>query len=69
MIKAKELVDKSVEELEAVYRETCQEHFELLNKYKLTKKLDQPDQLKKKRRMKARLLTIIRQKKSAAQET
>ena len=63
-----EIRDKSVEELEAVYRDTCQEHFELLNKYKLTKKLDQPDQLKKKRRLKARLLTIIRQKKSAAQE-
>lgn len=68
MLKAKELVDKSIEELQAMFNETCQELFELINAYKLTKKHDQPHLLKEKRKDKARLLTIIKQKTVSTKE-
>lgn len=66
MIKAKELRDKSVEDLEASYNDTRKELFYLRNKMQHDKKLDQPHLLRMKRREIARLLTILHEKQSAS---
>jgi large subunit ribosomal protein L29 len=63
MLKAKDLINQSVEELEAQYEDLSREIFELLNELKLARKLDKPHLLKEKKRDRARVLTVLRQKK------
>ena len=62
MLKAKDLINQSVEELEAQYEDLSREVFELLNELKLARKLDKPHLLKEKKRDRARILTVLRQK-------
>ncbi|CCB89997.1 MAG: 50S ribosomal protein L29 [Simkania sp.] len=62
MLKAKDLINQSVEELEAQYEDLSREIFELLNELKLARKLDKPHLLKEKKRDRARILTVLRQK-------
>ena len=62
MLKAKDLINQSVEELEAQYEDLSREIFELLNELKLARKLDKPHLLSEKRRDRARVLTVLRQK-------
>lgn len=62
MLKAKDLINQSVEELEAQYEDLSREIFELLNELKLARKLDKPHLLKEKKRDRARVLTVLRQK-------
>ena len=50
MLKAKDLINQSVEELEAQYEDLSREIFELLNELKLARKLDKPHLLKEKKR-------------------
>jgi large subunit ribosomal protein L29 len=64
MLKAKELRDQSVEELELMYHDTMHEMFELVNKAKMEKP-EQPHLVRQKRRLIARLLTVLREKQSA----
>lgn len=63
MFKAKELRDKSIDELESAYQDLCHELFKLVNEHKMSKKLDQPHRLREKRRDKARILTVLQQKR------
>ncbi len=63
MLKSKELRDKSIDELESTYRDLCQELFQITNEHRMSKKLDKPHRLKEKRRDKARLLTVLQQKR------
>ncbi len=63
MLKAKDLIDKSIDELEATYQDLRHELFKLVNEYKTSKKLDQPHRLREKRREKARILTVLQQKR------
>ncbi len=63
MLKAKELNDKSIQELEAQLQDLSKELFQLVNEYQVNKKLDRPHRLKTMRRDKARLLTIINEKR------
>ncbi|WP_420421936.1 50S ribosomal protein L29 [Simkania sp.] len=62
MLKAKDLINQSVEELEAQYEDLSREIFELMNELKLARKLDKPHLLSEKRRDRARVLTVLRQK-------
>jgi large subunit ribosomal protein L29 len=62
MLKAKDLVNQSKEELEDIYQDLCREIFDLANELRASRKLDKPHLLKGKKRDRARVLTVLRQK-------
>lgn len=64
MLKAKELKDQTLEELELMYHDTMHDYFELVNKSKMAK-LERPHEIREKRKLIARLLTVIREKQTA----
>jgi large subunit ribosomal protein L29 len=66
MMKANELRDQSVEELEATVRDTRKELFEVINEYRQSKKVEKPHLLRHKRRDIARALTVLREKQIQA---
>ncbi len=66
MLKAKDLRDQTLEELEANLQDLQRELYELVNEYKTNKKLDKPHLLPEKRRDRARLLTVIKEKQQQA---
>lgn len=63
MLKAKELINQSIEELEAHCEDLSREIFELMNELKLARKLDKPHLISQKRRDRARILTVLREKR------
>lgn len=63
MYKAKDLKDQSLEELEAIYQDSCKKRFELVNKYKAQKKQEKPHEVKHVRKDIARLLTVMTEKR------
>lgn len=63
MYKAKDLRDQSLDELEAIYDESCKKLFELINLYKTQKKREKPHEIKHTRKDIARLLTIMTEKR------
>jgi large subunit ribosomal protein L29 len=63
MLKAKQLRDQSVDELEAQVLDTRMELFTLVNSKKQTKKLEKPHLIQTKRRDIARLKTVIGEKR------
>ncbi|QVL57962.1 MAG: 50S ribosomal protein L29 [Simkaniaceae bacterium] len=64
MLKASELINQSDEELEAKYEDICRDVFELTNELRVSRKLEKPHELKEKKKDRARILTVLRQKKS-----
>lgn len=62
MYKATELRDQSLEELEAMYDESCKKLFELINEFKSQKKREKPHEIKHARKDIARLLTVMTEK-------
>ncbi|MDJ0651563.1 MAG: 50S ribosomal protein L29 [Simkaniaceae bacterium] len=64
MLKARELINQSNEELEAQYEDICRDIFELTNELRVSRKLEKPHELKEKKKDRARILTVLRQKKS-----
>ncbi len=64
MLKASELINQSNEELEAQYEDICRDIFELTNELRVSRKLEKPHELKEKKKDRARILTVLRQKKS-----
>jgi len=60
---AQELRDQSVEELEANLLDLDKERFELINEYQLNKKVDHPHRLRQQRRDRARILTVLNEKR------
>ncbi|MEM8727437.1 MAG: 50S ribosomal protein L29 [Chlamydiota bacterium] len=64
MLKASELIDQSNEELKARYKDICRDIFELRNRLLVSRKLEKPHELKEKKKDRARILTILRQKES-----
>ncbi len=62
-MKTKELRDQSVDELLAKAEDINRELFELKSKLGLEKKLDHPHLIKDHKRNRARILTILREKK------
>lgn len=63
MPKAKELRDQSKEELEALYADLSKEIFELRNELKTTRKLEKPHLIRLKKKDRARVLTVLQEKK------
>jgi len=69
MGKAKEFRDMSIEELEALLRDTRNELFHLVNEIKMSKKFEKPHRLYQKKKDIARLLTVITEKQSQVQQS
>lgn len=63
-MKANELINLSDEELEARYEDLCRDIFDLTNELRVSRKLEKPHELKNKKKDRARILTVLRQKKS-----
>lgn len=63
MYKAKELRDQSIEELEAIYEDSCRQLFQLNNKRANEKSNSAPHEAKHVRKDIARLLTVISEKR------
>ena len=66
MTKASDLRDMAVPELELAVDDLNKEIFALINERSRTKKTDNPHLLREKKKQKARLLTILSEKQSAA---
>lgn len=64
MLKASNLRDMSVDELQATLRDLAKEIYDLVNEMKRTSKPEKPHMLRQKRKDKARLLTILHEKQS-----
>lgn len=64
MLKAKELKSKTTDELEASYEDLCREIYQLNNDLRVSRKLEKPHLLKEKKKDRARILTVLRQKKN-----
>ena len=60
----KELRNQSIEELQVRAEEINRELFELRSKLALEKKLDKPHLIKMNKRTKARILTVLQEKKA-----
>ena len=67
MYKAKELRDQSIEELNAIYEDSCRKLFELVNEFKSQKKRNKPHEIRHARKDIARLLTVISEKQREAE--
>jgi large subunit ribosomal protein L29 len=65
MQRAKQYQDQSVEELKVVYKDLSKEIFDLTNELRIARKIDKPHLLKQKRRDRARVLTVLKQKSDA----
>lgn len=63
MYKAKNLRDQNLDELEAIYDESCKKLFELINQFKSQKKREKPHEIKHARKDIARLLTVMTEKR------
>lgn len=64
MLKASNLRDMSVDELQAILSDLAKEIYNLVNEMKRTSKPEKPHMLRQKRKDKARLLTILHEKQS-----
>ena len=62
MVKAKELLDKSVEDLNFMYEDVCKEIYKIIDDVKVNKKIESLSQLRMKKKDRARILTMLRQK-------
>ena len=68
VLKASELINQPEEELQAQYEDACRAIFELTNELRVSRKLEKPHELKEKKKDRARILTVLRQKKSKGSE-
>ncbi|MEM1282731.1 MAG: 50S ribosomal protein L29 [Chlamydiota bacterium] len=66
MLKAKDLRDKSVDELKAILLDTRKSLFEMTNEAQLTKDSSNRDKIRTMKKEVARLLTIIKEKDVAS---
>lgn len=63
MLKAKELHNQSIEDLELLDQDLLKEIFELTNELRITRKLEKPHSLKSKKKDRAKVLTVLTQKR------
>jgi large subunit ribosomal protein L29 len=66
MAKAKELRDQSPEELKAIYQDLSKELFQTRNEMKVTRKIEKSHLVRAKKKDRARVMTILREKEMAA---
>lgn len=64
MAKAKDLRDQSVEELKLHYQDLSKELFQLRNEMKVTRKMEKPHLVRQKKKDRARVMTILREKEA-----
>jgi large subunit ribosomal protein L29 len=62
MDKMKEFRDQSKEELKALYLDLSKEVYEMKNEISTTRKIEKPHLVRKKKRDRARVLTLLNQK-------
>lgn len=58
----KEFKDQSVEELRAIYHDLSRDIFDMKNEISTTRKIEKPHLIRKKKRDRARVLTLLSQK-------
>lgn len=63
MYKAKDLRDQSIEDLEAIYEDSCRNLFKFKNEVNTLKKREKPHEIKHVRKDIARLLTVMSEKR------
>jgi large subunit ribosomal protein L29 len=66
MAKAKELRDQTVEELKAIYQDLSKELFQMRNEMKVTRKIEKSHLVRIKKKDRARVMTILREKEMRA---
>lgn len=66
MAKAKELREQSAEELKALYQDLSKELFQLRNEMKIARKVDKPHEVRRKKKLRARVMTILREQEIRA---
>lgn len=64
MVQVEELKDQSPQELQAQYRDLSKEIYNLKNELSAQRKIDKPHLIRTKKRDRARVLTVLRQKES-----
>jgi len=62
-MQAKDLINQSEKELQELYEGICSDIFRLGNKLRMSRKLEKPHELREKKKDRARILTVLRQKK------
>ena len=67
MLNMKELNELSSKELQAQHADKCEEIFHLTSELRTSRKLERPHELKEKKKDRARILTVLRQKQSQKQ--
>lgn len=68
MLKARDLRDQSIQELEATHQDLRRQLFDLINQFKMSKKMEKPHLLIQHRRNIARVLTVISEKQRKTSE-
>ena len=66
MAKSKEFRDQSQEELKAIYQDLSKELYQLRNEMKVTRKMEKPHLVRIKKKDRARVMTILREKEIQA---
>jgi large subunit ribosomal protein L29 len=66
MAKAKELRDQATEELKAIYQDLSRELFQMRNEMKVTRKIEKSHLVRAKKKDRARVMTILREKEITA---
>jgi len=66
MVKAKELRDQSQEDLKALYQDLSKELFQMRNEMKVARKMEKPHLARIKKKDRARVMTILREKEIRA---
>ena len=67
MAKTKELRDQAPEELKQLYQDLSKELFQMRNEMKVTRKIEKAHLVRMKKRDRARVMTILREKELAMQ--
>lgn len=66
MAKAKSFRDQSSEELNALYQDLSKELFHLRNEMKITRKMEKPNLMRIKKKDRARVMTVLRERQTTA---
>lgn len=67
MAKFSELKEQTAEELRDGAQQLCKEIFDLRNTFKMTRKIEKSHQIKEKKRRRAQMLTLLRQREIEAE--
>lgn len=66
MANIKDLRDQTADELKAIYQDLSKELFQLRNERKMTKKMEKSHLVREKKKDRARVMTILREKQISA---